>query len=166
MAGALTGPRADDVVAVLRGLTDDPYVALDKLYTDVIWIEPAFATAQRFAALERRFFYYHFARVSPGARRSNELVKHSAEIRYVFGNLSSDGAYDTTDASISRGMQDAWIAFARTGIPQNPDGTAWPDYREPKPEMTWIEDKFETRAFTISELTAIIHSLRDPRQRK
>lgn len=162
MADALCGPRANDAVALLRGRTDDPYAALDALYTDAIWIEPALATALRFAALGRRFHYYHFARVSPGARRSNELVKHSAEIRYVFGNLTDDGAYDDVDQAVSDGMQAAWIAFARSGMPVSPDGTAWPAFAADAPRMTWVGDRFETRPFEISPLTALIRTLRTP----
>jgi para-nitrobenzyl esterase len=157
MAKALAGPRAGDVLALLRDETEDPYVALDRLFSGVIWIEPALATAKRFAAIGRRFHYYHFARASPGARASNELVKHSAELRYVFGTLTQDGAYDATDATISGEMMSAWTAFARDGNPRRPDGSAWPRY----PEMTFVADRVETRPFAVSPLTAIIHSLRD-----
>lgn len=162
MAQALCGPRADEVIALLRDLTDDPYEALDKLYTDVIWIEPALATAKRFAALGRRCFYYHFARVSPGAAASNELVKHSAEIAYVFGNLPADGCNDT-DQEVSAIMQQAWMSFARDGVPRG-GAFSWPEYREPDPQMAWIGDTDEIRAFEVTSLTRIIHSLRQPAQ--
>jgi len=87
MARALAGGRAD---RVLQALPEDPYDALDRLFAAAIWLEPALATVERFAELGRHLYYYHFTRVSPGARRTGDLAKHSAEIRYVFGTLSSD----------------------------------------------------------------------------
>ncbi|MDA5194446.1 carboxylesterase/lipase family protein [Govanella unica] len=160
MATALAGPKADDVMAVLKGANLSPYEALDKLFSTVIWFEPALATIKRFGALGRRFYYYHFARVSPGARKSQDLVKHSAEIRYVFGNLTDDQAYDETDRVISAGLQNAWIEFARTGVPRSPDGSAWPAYNDQRSQISWIEDDFQARDLDVSELTSIIHSLR------
>ena len=69
---------------------ETPYESLDRLFTNVIWHEPALASAKRFAKLGRRFYYYHFARAAPGAIVNGDLVRHSAEIRYVFGNRNED----------------------------------------------------------------------------
>src|SRR5260370_38098633 len=63
------------------------------------------------------FYCYNFARVSPGARSSRELARHTGEIRYVFGNLTTDGQYDETDQVIADAMQSAWPAFATTEVP-------------------------------------------------
>jgi para-nitrobenzyl esterase len=46
--------------------------------------------------------YYHFTRVSPGGRRSGELAKHTAEIRYIFGNLAPADAYDDTGSQMQQ----------------------------------------------------------------
>lgn len=148
-------------MALLDASGDSPYEALDRLFTTVIWHEPALASARRFAGLGRRFHYYHFARAAPGAVANGDLVRHSAEIRYVFGNLTDDGHYDARDRVVSDGMQQAWVAFARDGVPQGPDG-AWPAYAEPTPELTWIGDGFEIRPFEVVELVAIVNSLRTP----
>src|SRR2546423_5272139 len=160
MARALCGPRSGDIIALLERSEGSCYESLDRLFSNVIWIEPALATTERFAKLRRRFYYYHFARVSPGARQTRELVKHTAEIRYVFGNLTSDGAYEETDQAVSRGMQGGWVEFARTGVPRSPDGASWPVYDESAPRLTCIKDDFSARPFAVSELTQIVHSLR------
>jgi para-nitrobenzyl esterase len=110
--------------------------------------------------LGRDIYAYHFARVSPGARRTDELAKHTAEIKYVFGNLAPADAYDTVDVAISQAMQGAWIAFARTGVPCNPDESLWPRYERTAPFLTWIENEMTSYPFVIDELTAMIHSLR------
>jgi len=44
---------------------------------------------------------------------SRTLALHTAEIRYVFGNLTTDGQYDETDQVISDAMQSAWTAFCK-----------------------------------------------------
>lgn len=158
MTATLCGSKADEVAALQTQSTESPYEKLDQIITTAIWTEPAFATAKRFAAMGRKFYYYHFSRVSPGARRSGELAQHSCEIRYVFGTLTADGAYDQTDASISQGMQEAWTTFARDGVPRSPDGHTWPAYDGSAPRMTWVGDVFEERAFEITPLAAIMNS--------
>lgn len=161
MAEQLCGPRSGELMALFDGSGRSPYESLDELFTAVIWHEPALASAKRFAALGRRFYYYHFARAAPGAIANGDLVRHSAEIRYVFGNLTDDGHYDAVDRGISDEMQRAWVAFARDGVPRSRGG-AWPAYADPEPRMTWIGDTVETRPFSVAEVTAIVHSLREP----
>jgi para-nitrobenzyl esterase len=157
MARVLSGPRNSDVLALFDRTGETWY---DRLFTTAIWTEPALATLERFDRLGRHVYAYHFARVSPGGRRTNELAKHTAEIRYVFGNLVPTDAYDTVDVAISQAMQDAWIAFARTGEPCNADGSLWPRYESTVPFLIWIENEMTSRPFVTDELTAMIHSLR------
>jgi para-nitrobenzyl esterase len=161
MAHALCGPRADDVMRMLESKGITAYEALDKLFSTVIWFEPALAMVRRLISEgNKRFYYYHFARVSPGARRSNELVMHSAEMRYHFNTLTDGGYYDGHDRVIANGLQDAWIAFARNGVPQSPDGTEWPAFVEPLPRMAWIGDEFQVRPYGPDELVRAVNSLR------
>jgi para-nitrobenzyl esterase len=161
MANVLSGSRSNDVLAFFDQIDGTWYEALDWLFTTAIWTEPALATLKRFDRLGRHVYAYHFARVSPGARRTDELAKHTAEIRYVFGNLAPADAYDTADAAISQAMQGAWITFARTGVPCNPDESPWPRYERTAPFLTWIENEMTSRPFVIDELTTMIHSLRN-----
>ena len=160
MARALCGPRSEDIIALLDRRGGSCYELLDKLFSNVIWIEPALATIERFANAGRRFHYYHFARISPGARQSQDLAKHSVEIRYVFGNLLPGDAYDEVDQAVSRGIQEAWVEFARTGTPRSPNGEAWPVYDNAAPRFVWIENDFSVRPFAVDDLTQIVHSLR------
>jgi para-nitrobenzyl esterase len=88
------------------------------------------------------------------------LTKHTAEIRYVFGNLDPVDHYDTIDAEISRAMKGAWIEFARTGVPRSPDGWSWPCYDSTAPSITLNEDEIVIRPFVVTDLMAMIHSLR------
>jgi para-nitrobenzyl esterase len=158
MAKVIAGPRADDVVAPRERSGQNWYEALDQLVTSAIYLEPALATLNRFTELHRRVYYYHFARVSPGGRRSGELAKHTAEIRYVFGNLAPADAYDDTD--ISTAMLNAWFEFARTGTPGNQHGSAWPKYDNKDPQCMFLEDTVCSSPIFVSPLTEILRSLR------
>jgi carboxylesterase type B len=118
------------------------------------------ATLDRLTQLELPVYYYHFTRVSPGGRRSGELAKHTAEIRYVFGNLASADAYDDTGTAISSAMLNAWFEFARTGAPRSQDGSTWPKYDHNEPQCTFIGNTLGSRPIYIGPITEILRSLR------
>jgi para-nitrobenzyl esterase len=160
MAEALCGPKAGEVMALLDRAQLSPYDALDRLYTTIIWTEPALATVRRFAALDRRFYYYHFKRLAPGAIATRELVMHSAELRYVFGTLTDDGYYDDVDRGVSQLLQDAWVSFARDGVPLSPAGLAWPRYQSGAPQAALIDQTVTVGEFPVTELMSIVNSLR------
>jgi para-nitrobenzyl esterase len=160
MATVLAGPRASAVVALLGHTGQNWYEALDQLFTSAIWLEPVLASLDRFTELDRAVYYYHFARVSPGARRSGELAKHGSEISYVFGNLAPAKAYDDNDAAISGAMLNAWFEFARTGAPRNQDGSEWPKYDQSGPQCTFIENTLTSGPDIVGPLTQILRSLR------
>ena len=160
MASVLCGPKRDDVLAILERDGGTPYESLDKLFTTAIWIEPAAETARKFAELGRSVYCYHFHRRAPGAIASQDLAKHTSEIRYVFGNLTSNGYYDAVDETLSLEMQDAWISFAREGIPRRKDGSAWPVYRDDDRLLSLIDTAIRTRSYELSELARAINSIR------
>jgi para-nitrobenzyl esterase len=159
MARALCGSRADEVLRILADGGGSAYDQLDRLFSAVIWLEPALETLHRFERQGRSVCYYHFARLSPGGRASNELVKHSSEIRYIFGTLTGDGAYDDVDRSVAHAMQEAWLSFAKAGAPRSGE-LAWPRYRSPDPLHAWIGDAVEIRPYSPSPLLLAINALR------
>ena len=180
MAKVLAGERAAEVLAYYAAKKASPYEALAELSTNAIWLEPALATYRRFAALDRRSYSYHFARVSPGTRRSGLLAYHSAEIPYIFGSVSASGsraalggtaaetsaaapdtpAFDDVDVALSVQFQHAWAEFARTGVPRRVDGAAWPACLPGDPMGTVIGDTVEFRLLEISAVTTLISSER------
>jgi para-nitrobenzyl esterase len=176
MARALGGEHADDILAYFAGTSLTPYEALAELITIAIWLEPALATYQRFAKLDRTSYAYRFARVSPGARRSGLLAYHSAEIPYLFGTLtveepttnvtnafgtpSEAGDYNEVDTEVANVVQHAWTEFARTGIPSNPDGIQWPRVNRSNPQFTVIADLTQGQPLDISPVTQLINTLR------
>ena len=160
IATLLCSAYGPQVTEILRRSGKTPYECLDWLITEIVFREPALQTAHRFAALRRPFYYYNFARVSPGERASRNLALHTAEIRYVFGNLTTDGQYDETDQVIADAMQSAWTGFARTGVPNVAWGEGWPAVDIPAPQYISIEDGFLLRPYAANELTRLVTSMR------
>jgi len=159
MAKAFTGERSGEAIALLRQSTEDPYTALDVLFTAAVWTEPALATLNRFASLGRTVYPYRFTRVSPGAKASGDLAKHTSEIRYVFGNLAPAEDYDAVDARLSRDMQEAWTTFARNGIPAL-GGQPWPSYRPNSSTLAVLGDEVTYEPLVVTPLTSLIASRR------
>ncbi|MGW4796244.1 carboxylesterase/lipase family protein [Nonomuraea sp. NPDC004297] len=162
MAQALAGARADDVLAELRSHRMTTYEALDLLFSTALFIEPAHAALQRFSRLGHPTYYYGFDRVSPGGHRSGELAKHTADIRYVFGNLDPADDYDQADRAVSDAMQSAWTEFARTGVPVG--GSVWPRFDPAAPELTAIADTVQIRPMVTTKLTGLIAAQRQCRR--
>ena len=65
---------------------------------------------------------------------------HLAEVGFVFGTFDGGFCGSGPDAdALSRALQDAWAAFARTGDPSSPGVGRWPQYG--KKRMTMILDR-------------------------
>lgn len=160
MATALGGSCGGDTVAHYQASGLSPYEALAELITAAIWHEPALATLERFAALGRTAYYYHFARVAPGAHQAGLLAYHMAEIPHLFGVLQPPGGYDAVDTAVADAVQHAWVEFARTGVPRCSDAAVWPAYTPAAPRHVLIADTLEERPLAPSAVTTLIHAER------
>ena len=168
MSHSLCGPHHKHVLILLRSQANiSDYDRMDKLMTTLIWTEPAFETLRKFSESGHRFYHYHFNRRSPGSINSNELAKHTVDIRYVFGNLNTDkelGYYNQSDEALSEAMQQAWLSFALDGVPKSHTSTGdftWPRYDLSEPLTTWIgQQGLEVRPFPMTELMWFINSQR------
>ncbi|GAD96297.1 hypothetical protein NECHADRAFT_86156 [Paecilomyces variotii No. 5] len=161
VAGLLYGSRAIKALELLESSKLTPYECFDKLFTSAIFTEPAFQSAKEFAALGRWVYVYHFNRCSPGSITKNELAKHTAEIRYIMGTMEEGTEYDRTDVDISGLMQNAWLSFARYGIPTSPEGLTWPRFDASEPSVVWIEGNgFTIRPFPKTELVSLLNNER------
>jgi para-nitrobenzyl esterase len=74
---------------------------------------------------------------------------HAVELPFVFGNLDANGVREfigddpereAERLALSKAVQGAWIAFARTGNPSHAGLPSWPTY-EPKNRMTLVFDQ-------------------------
>lgn len=141
-AAALTVYRQTRAEA---GLTD----LWSAVQTDVVFRVPATRLLERQSALSEQTWMYLFTWKS--AAFGGKLGScHALEIPFVFHTLDAPGAPVFTGgttpeaAAISRAMQDAWIAFARTGDPNHPGLPLWRRY-EPESRATMrFGDEFGT----------------------
>ncbi|MCU0975365.1 MAG: carboxylesterase family protein [Steroidobacteraceae bacterium] len=113
---------------------------LESLFTNMIFLEPAWEMARQLARLGRPPFLYHFTRVAPGRRDPRVLANHTTEIPYVFGNLAQLGGCDERDAALSEAMQSAWVAFARSGDPAVAGAADWPRFDPGRPVVMRFGD--------------------------
>ena len=162
MTAVLAGEQRDAVARLLAECNGegDPYDAIDALFTAALFTEPALATIRLLTSAGRRLYCYRFDRVAPGARLNGDLARHTAEIRYVFGNLIRDGHYDDTDHALSGLMRAAWTGFARNGQPEIAPGQPWPPFVGERGPMVVIEDAATVRPFVVDALTELLNRLR------
>ncbi len=67
---------------------------------------------------------YVFDHVAEAQRPARNGAAHASELAYLFGNLPDDAA--PSDRAASELMMAYWIAFARTGDPNGPGLSHWP----------------------------------------
>jgi para-nitrobenzyl esterase len=160
MAKTLGGSNADAILAHYAATSLAPYEAIAELISAAVWFEPGLATVERFTALGRRAYYYYFERLSPGSIASGLRALHSVEIPYIFGHVGTEDGFDDTDRAVSASIQHAWVEFARTGIPRNPDGTPWPRYESADRRVEVIGDTSRAEPLALNPVTALLASLR------
>jgi para-nitrobenzyl esterase len=94
-----------------------------------------------------RTYAYQLNWQSPGARGRLGAI-HGLDVVLGFGNIRKfpramgikDGALDPSTQRLSDGIAEAWISFARTGVPSSKLLPDWPEY-EPERRQTMVFDK-------------------------
>jgi para-nitrobenzyl esterase len=99
--------------------------------TDILFRIPAIRLAEAQAKNQPRTWMYLFTWPST----VDELGScHSVELPFVFNNLGAEGVADMLGVDppqeLADIMQDTWIAFARSGDPNNAMLPDWPAYEE------------------------------------
>ena len=97
---------------------------------------PAMRLAELHAAHTPHTYAYLFTWHSP-AWDGRLGAGHTVEMPFVFGTLEAPDARDIVPAgspigTLAAQMQDAWIAFARSGSPQTPQLQGWEPYTVPR----------------------------------
>jgi para-nitrobenzyl esterase len=141
-----------------------PAATAQALLTDVITDEQFLIKMLRLAdwraAAGRPAYVYQFDWQSPSPKPF--AACHCLELPFVFGNLEDwrdapmlDGADPAAVSALSGTMQRAWIAFVRTGSPNDASVPHWAPY-EPDRRTTM---RFDSRVGPVDDLAGLAHRL-------
>ena len=131
MARKALGDRADAVLAGYAARADKVRYgpAADQLVADLGFGCGVPRTAQSAGAA----WAYTFAQPSPG----EPMVRHSAEISYVFGLANHDDGvltlrpFNAGERALAAKVATYWANFAKKGDPNGPGLPHWPKYAQP-----------------------------------
>ncbi len=140
--------RAEALIATYRTArpTAPVWQIFDAIETDRLFRMPALGLldAHRRGGAHASWLY-RFDRPSPAARGLLGAC-HAIELPYVFGSLDAPGmdrfaGAGPDAAQLSETVMDAWITFARAGVPQAAQLPAWPAWNEAaQPSMRLSEE--------------------------
>jgi para-nitrobenzyl esterase len=131
---ARAGAFRDKLLALYGG---DPGGAALDFVTETGIIEPARYLARQHSQNGQKTWLYYGSYLSESQRGKVHGLSHGGEIKYVFGNLSDQPverngrvtpAATPEDWAISKAMMAYWVAFAKTGDPNNAGDPKWPAY--------------------------------------
>jgi para-nitrobenzyl esterase len=126
-----TGKPAGDIISTYKSLypTQTPGQLSMTLATDIFFHVPHVRLADAQSALQPRTWMYFFTWPSPmeGGKYGS---MHALELPFVFGNLdvAKDFVGDDPPLELAGRIQNAWVAFARTGDPNHTGLPQWPAY--------------------------------------
>lgn len=126
-----TGERAWDIISTYRSLYPGqaPGQLSMTLATDIFFHVPHVRLADAQSAHHPNTWMYFFTWPSPmeGGKYGS---MHALELPFVFGTLEEarDFVGEEPPLELADRIQDAWIAFARTGDPNHPGLPEWPAY--------------------------------------
>lgn len=126
-----------------RGDSTDPFEILSAMRSDLIFRIPCAQVLDAHASHTDDAYSYLFTWESK-AFEGQLGACHGLEIPFVFGRVDRaemfTGPTDDIDLALSDKIQDAWLAFARTGNPSHPELGEWSKY-EPDRRATMVFDR-------------------------
>lgn len=105
----------------------EPWRALADVWGDAVIVCPSRRLARQHRAAGNEVFTYYFTHIDSVGSQYNLGAYHTAELPYVFGELSGPNGRDD-DVRLSRSIQSWWSSFAADGEPGSVEQMSWPLY--------------------------------------
>jgi len=129
-----------------RGELTTPFEIFSAMNTDVMFRKVALRVAEAQCKHAPASYNYLFTWKSPAAGGALGAC-HALEIGFIFGTYDALFCGSGPDADKLAGqMQDAWVAFARTGNPSCKSLGTWPQYGEQRQTMILDKDSHVEKA--------------------
>jgi para-nitrobenzyl esterase len=118
-----------------RGADTSPLEVFSAIETDFMFRIPGIHVVEALCHFNPRIYSYLFTWKSP-VMDGKLGACHALDIGFVFGTHDNNfcGSGEAAD-TLARNMQDAWIAFARTGDPSSQSTGPWPPYGDRRATM-------------------------------
>jgi para-nitrobenzyl esterase len=133
-----------------RGEPSAPSDLFAAVETDRFFGVPALRLAERHSAHQKRVFRYLFTWKSP-AMGGLLGSCHALELGFVFGTLGLPGMAQFSGSgpaaeALGARMQDAWLAFARSGDPSCESVGEWPAFSADAPQTKILDGEFRVES--------------------
>jgi len=134
----------------------DPIRKMDLLITAKNFVCPSLFMAKELKKKGGKTWVYQFNRV-----RDNELAKkygafHGAELPYVFDTHDEWLPTNETDKVLTEEIQSYWLAFAKTGDPNNDNAVLWPKYDSSNDSSLVLDDEIYQRSHESSKICKVM----------
>ena len=109
---------------------DNPFLYWDGILSDSTFKIPIVRVLEAMVNFQPNIYYYMFSYKSP----KFGFALHTFEIPFVFNTIDkfdvAEGAVEVSEDSrrLTKIMMDTWLAFARSGHPDNDNLPSWPAY--------------------------------------
>jgi len=140
-------PKSDPAKIIAQYKVTQPTIEAPEVYfeatSDARFFQGSVTVADRRSALPGKVYFYEVDWVTPvmGGKR---YVPHALEIGMVFDNVAKSESMSGTGADaqhIADMMSETWLAFAKTGDPNNKTIPTWPAYTAKDRPMLVFRDK-------------------------
>ena len=113
-------------------LPSTPREIFDMYMTDSVFRIPSIRFAEAQSKYQKDTYMYSFAWKTPFENNKYGAM-HALEIAFIFHTFMDDHLWifpkrTKETVKLSEKMMDYWISFAKTGNPNNEEGTNWPQY--------------------------------------
>jgi para-nitrobenzyl esterase len=158
------GERSRDLIEVYRKSVPaaSPSELFFLMVSDQRYCVPLMVIAERRAALGGAPVYFYYFTWETPVQEGRLRSAHALEIGFVFDNTEVSARFTgggARPAALADRMSDAWIAFARTGVPSTPKLPEWTPYDGARRATLVLDDRSELADDPTRERRAAMQSV-------